>query len=198
MRRETRAPVPHIPDIQAHSVGDCADCEPAPSTPVSFPGPRPLSLASFPSRPCARSRQDFSVGSGHSIRRERESRSTTFSHSHVSFMPPEGDTSEPQGFWFGWSCFLILWSSVSCFWSLCLTLWNLWCRACRVLRRSPPRSPRFSARSIGSQNVFRRSGRRRLGCLSAFGVSPNSESRPVLFFKSFKSGQRHIFESFLP
>ena len=71
LRHESRAPIPHIHDIQApvaHSVGDCADCEPAPSTPVSNPGLRPLSPASFPSGSCARSRQDFSAGSGHSIR----------------------------------------------------------------------------------------------------------------------------------
>ena len=197
LRHESRAPIPHIHDIQApvaHSVGDYADCEPAPGTPVSGPGPRPLSLASFPSGSFAGSRQDFS-GSGHSIRRERESRSTTFSNSHVSFMPPEGDTSEPQGFWFSWSCFLTLCFSVSWFWSLCLTLWNLWCRACRVLRRSPPRSPRFSARGIGSQHAFRRSGRGRLGCLSAFGVSPISASRPVLFFKSFLNLGKNTFSN---
>ena len=56
---------------------------------------------------------------------------------------------------------------------------------CRVLRRSPPRSPRFSARGSGSKHAFRRGGRGCLGCLSAFGVSSSSGSRSRLSIKSF-------------
>ena len=75
-------------------------------------------------------------------------------------------------------CFIVPW-----LWLSRLTLWIVWNRACRVLRRSPPRSPSFSARGIGSQLAFRRGGRGRLGCLSAIGVSSSSGPSPSEGFR---------------
>ena len=179
LKHETRVPTTDIPDIQApvaHSVGDRADCvEPAPSTPGSIPAPRPLSPSSVHSRPRARSRQDFSVGSGQSIRKERESRSTTFSHSHVSFMPPEGDTSESRGFWFSWSSFWTLCYGVSCFWSICLTLWSLLCdlgppvstAVSALLSQRHWQPTRFSKKRPGPSQVPKR-----MQCLAKFGIAP--------------------------
>ena len=71
------------------------------------------------------SRQNFTVGSGHSISRERESRSATSSRPHVSFMPPEGGKRESLGFRVGGSRI----------WTFCSTLWCLLCRAGCALGR---------------------------------------------------------------
>ena len=88
-------------------------------------------------------------------------------------------------FWLYRSCLLPLCFIVPWLWLSRLTLWILWNRACRVFRRSPPRSPSFSARGIGSPHAFRRGGRGRLGCLSVFGVSSSSGPSPRLSIKSF-------------
>ena len=60
LQHESRAPVPQNHFSQApmaHLVGDCADYVPAPGTPVSSPGPRPSSPASFSPGSSARFQQ---------------------------------------------------------------------------------------------------------------------------------------------
>ena len=100
-------------------------------------------------------------------------------------MPPEVGTSERQGFWFSWSCFLTLCFSVFWFWSFCFTLWNLWVSCVlgspkvatmvfTFLRQRHWQPTRFSKKRPGP-----------CWCLSAFGVSPFSVSLPVLSLKIF-------------
>ena len=57
-------------------------------------------------------------------------------------------------FWLHRSCLLSLCFIVPWLWLSRLALWIVWNRACRVLRRSPPRSPSFSVRGIGSQHAY--------------------------------------------
>ena len=99
LQQETRAPVPHNHSSQApvaHLVGTCADHVPVPDTSVPVPGPHPLSPASFSPGSSTRFQQNTPASSRRSSGRERDSRSTIFSNSHDSFMPPEGDTSCQQ------------------------------------------------------------------------------------------------------
>ena len=98
----------------------------------------------------------------------------------ISFMPPDPKVSGLVVLIFG------LFTSVFLVFGPYASLYGV----CRVVRPWPSEGlhrglPRFSVRGIGSQHAFRRNGRGRLRCPSAFSVSPNSVSRPVTFFKSF-------------
>ena len=146
LQQETRAPVPQSHFSQApmaHLVGDCADHVATPDTPVPSPGPRPLSPASFSPGSSARFQQNTPASSRLSFRR-----------SAILDLLLEGDTSKPQGFWLYRSCLLPLCFIIPWLWSSCLTLWIVWNRACRVLRRSPPRSPSFYARGVAAHTLF--------------------------------------------
>ena len=122
-----------------------------------------------------RSPASTNSGSRTRSRRERESRSATSSRPHVSFMPPEGDPGDSQGF--GVGCSRI--------WTFCVTLWCQLCRAGCALGRPSPRSARFSVRGTGSQHACGRFGRGRHRCPSAFGATRTWGSRPGTCLKSF-------------
>ena len=84
---------------------------------------------------------------------------------------------------------------------------------CRVLRRSPPRSPSFSPRGSGSQHAFRRGGRGRLGVakrvrgLIFFGFALTAVHREFFAFwqgcseilrEFFEPGRRQILDRSRP
>ena len=150
LQQETRAPAPHIhsgQDPVSSLVGNCADHLLAPDTCVLGPGPHPLSPASFAPGSTRFQQNTLPIQNFHP--EQNTILDLFFFNLHDSFMPLEGDTSKPQGFWFS-SCFLPLCFIIPWLWPTCLTLLKVLNRVCWVLRRSL----RFSARGGGSQRAF--------------------------------------------